>query len=131
MNRNIQTTAKYIINDYKRVFNDVFIDFLTLTLNNFRAIDLMINDLKLIKNFQTNISFDDDFVKNLSIIVNKIIIVETNISTFSKIIVFKMLVFVISSRLNKSKINQLIVSFVFSIVVASTFNRSSFFNLKK
>ena len=95
MNRNIQTTTKYIINDYKRAFNNVLINFSASTLNDFRATDLMMNDLKLIEDFQADVSFDDDFMKNSSIIVNKIIIVETNISTSLKIIVFKMFVFVI------------------------------------
>ena len=97
--------TKYIMNDYKRAFNDVLINFFILILNDFQAIDLMINDLKLIKNFQTNVSFDDDFIKSLSIIVNKVIIIKTNISTFSRIIVFKIFIFVISFSFNKNKID--------------------------
>ena len=90
--------AKYIINDYKRVFNNVLINFLILTLNNFRATDLMMSNLKLIKDFQTNASFDDNFIKNSSIIVNRIIIVKTNISTSLKIkFSITISVFVISS----------------------------------
>ena len=124
-------TAKYIINDYKRAFNDVLINFLTSILNDFHATDLTINDLRLIKNFQTNVFFDNDFVKSSSIIVNKIIIVETNILISLKIIVFKMLVFIIFSRSSRNKIDKLIASFVFLIVVAFTFDCPSFFNLKK
>ena len=63
-------TTKYIINDYKRAFSDVLINLSISISNDFRAIDLMMNNLRLIKNFQTDVSFDDDFVKNLSIIVN-------------------------------------------------------------
>ena len=51
VNQNIQITTKYIIDDYKRAFSDVLISFLTSTSNDFRAIDLMMNDLKLIENF--------------------------------------------------------------------------------
>ena len=95
----------------------------------------MMNNLKLIKDFQTNFSFDDDFVKNSSIIVNRIIIVEINISTFSKIIMFKFMIFmfvsVMSFQLNESKIDQSIALFIFSIVVVFTHDRSMFFNLKK
>ena len=42
-----------------------------------------------------------------------------------------MLASVICFRLNKNKINQSIALFVFSIVIAFTFNCSSFLNLKK
>ena len=51
MNQNIRTTTKYIINDYKRAFSDALINFLTLISNDFRAINLIMNDLRLIKNF--------------------------------------------------------------------------------
>ena len=95
--------TKYIIDDYKRVFSDVLIDLSTSILNDFRTINLMMNDLRLIKNFQTNVFFDDDFIKSSSIIVNRVITVEINTSIFSKIIVFKMFVSVISFRFNRSK----------------------------
>ena len=124
-------TTKYIINYYKRAFSNVLIDFSTSILNDFRAINLMISNLRLIKNFQTDISFGDDFVKNSSIIINKIIIIEINISTFLRIIVFKMFVSVIFFRSSKNKINKSIASFVSLIVVAFTLNRSSFLNLRK
>ena len=56
---------------------------------------------------------------------------KTNISIFSRIIVFKILVFIISFRLNRNKIDKSIASFVFLIVIAFTSDRSSFFNLRK
>ena len=109
MNRNIKTTTKYIIDDYKRAFNDILIDFLTSILNDFRATDLMMNDLKLMKDFQTNVSFGDNFIKSSSVIVNRVIIIEINISTFSKIIMFKFMIsmfaFVTSFRFSRSKID--------------------------
>ena len=52
MNQNIRMTTKYSINNYKRVFSDVLINLSTSTLNDFRTIDLMMNNLKLIKNFR-------------------------------------------------------------------------------
>ena len=131
MNRNIRTITKYIINDYKRVFSDVLTDLSTLISNDFRAINLMMNDLKLIKNSQADAFFSDDFVKSLSIIANKIIIVETNISISSRTIVFKMFVSVIFFRPNRSKIDKSIASSAFLIVIAFTPDRSSFFNLRK
>ena len=107
INRNIRTTTKYIINDYKRAFSDVLNDLSTSISNDFRAINLMMNDLKLMKKFQTNVSFNDNFIKSLSVIVNKIIIIEINISTSLKIIMFKftilMLAFVTFFRFNKNK----------------------------
>ena len=127
--------TKYIINDYKRVFNDVLIDFFASISNDFRVVDLIINDLKLIKSFQANVFFDDDFVKNSSNTINRITIVEMNISTFFKKTMFKssiaMFAFVIFFQLNKNKIDQFIASFVFLIIVAFTSDRPSFLNLKK
>ena len=126
---------KYIINDYKRAFNDVLIDFFTLILNDFCVADLMMNNLKSIKDFQADVSFDNNFVKNSLNIINRITIVEMNTSTFFKKAMFKssiaMFVSVISFRFNKNKIDQFIASFVFLIIVAFTSDRLSFFNLRK
>ena len=95
----------------------------------------MINDLKLIKDFQADASFNDDFVKNSSNIINRITIVEMNISTFFKKTMFKssiaIFAFVTSSRLSRSKINQFIASFIFLTFVVFTSDRPSFFNLRK
>ena len=93
MNRNIRATAVYILNDFKRVYNKTYFDFSASTRKNLRVIDLMIRDMKLIKNFQTNTFFDDNFVENFSIIVSKIDITETDTSTSStRTIVFKFLI---------------------------------------
>ena len=111
MNRNIRATAVYIINDFKRVYNKIYFNLFVSIRKNFRAADLMIKSIKLIKNFQANIFFNDDFVKNFSITVNKIDIIEINTSTFStRIIVFKFsilkIVFVTSRKtLQIEKIN--------------------------
>ena len=49
MNRNIQTTAVYILNDFKRAHNKTYFDLSASTQKNFRVTDLMIRDMKLIK----------------------------------------------------------------------------------
>ena len=51
MNQNIRTTAVYILNDFKRVHNKIYFDFSASTRKNFRAANLIIKDIKLIKNF--------------------------------------------------------------------------------
>ena len=90
MNRDIRATVVYILNDFKRAHSKIYSDFSALTRKNFRAIDLMIRNMKLIKDFQVNIFFDDDFVKNSSIIANRVDIIETDTSTpLTRTIVFK------------------------------------------
>ena len=54
MNRSIRATAVYILNDFKRVYNKTYSDLSALTRKNFRAADLIIKDMRLIKNFQAN-----------------------------------------------------------------------------
>ena len=51
MNRNIRATAVYILNDFKRVYSKIYFDFFISTRKDFRAADLMIRNMKLIKNF--------------------------------------------------------------------------------
>ena len=51
MNRSIRTIAAYILNDFKRVHNKIYSDLSASIQENFRAADLMIKDMKLIKNF--------------------------------------------------------------------------------
>ena len=51
INRNIQTTAVYILNDFKRVYNKTYFNFSASTRKNFRVTDLMIKNMKLIENF--------------------------------------------------------------------------------
>ena len=69
--------------------------------------------MKLIKNFEINISFDDNFIESSSITVNRIDIIEINTSTFlTKAVVFKFsilkIVSVISRKaLQVEKIDQL------------------------
>ena len=76
MSRNIRTTVVYILNDFKRVHNRIYSDFSVSTRKNFRAVDLMIRNMKLMKNFQINIFFDNDFVENFSITTSKIDIIN-------------------------------------------------------
>ena len=51
MNRNIQATVIYILNDFKRAYSKTYSDLFASTRKNFRAADLMIRDMSLIKNF--------------------------------------------------------------------------------
>ena len=51
MNRDIRTTVVYILNDFKRVHNKIYFNLFALIRKNFRAADLMIRDIELIKNF--------------------------------------------------------------------------------
>ena len=50
MNRNIRATAVYILNDFKRVHSKTDSDLSASISKNFRAADLMIRNMKLIKN---------------------------------------------------------------------------------
>ena len=90
MSQNIRTTAVYILNNFKRAHSKIYFDFSTSIQKNFRAVDLMIKNMKLIENFQANTFFDDDFVKSFSVTASKVDIIKIDISTFStKAIIFK------------------------------------------
>ena len=90
MNRNIRTTVVYILNEFKRVHSKIDVDFSASTEKNFRAIDLIIKNIKLIKNFQANVFFDNDFVESSSIIISRVDIIEADTSTsLTRIVVFK------------------------------------------
>ena len=83
MSRDIRATAVYILNDFKRAHSKAYSDLSASTRKNFRAADLMIRDMKLIKNFQANVSSDDDFVESFSVTVSRINIIKIDISTSS------------------------------------------------
>ena len=51
MNRDIQATAVYILNDFKRVHSKIYFNLSAMTRKNFHAADLMIKDMRLIKDF--------------------------------------------------------------------------------
>ena len=51
MSRNIRATAVYILNDFKRVHSKIYSDLSALIQKDFRAADLMIRNMKLIKKF--------------------------------------------------------------------------------
>ena len=90
MNRSIRATAVYILNDFKRVHSKIYSDLSMSIQKNFRAADLMIRNMKLIKNSQANASFDDDFVESSSVTASRVDIIKTDISTSStKAVVFK------------------------------------------
>ena len=137
MNRSIRATAVYILNNFKRVYNKIYSDLSASIRKNLRAVDLMIRDIKLIKKFQINVSFDDDFIKNFSVIVNRIDIIEINISTsLTKAVVFKFsilkIVFVTSCKtLQVEKIEQLNKSNVVSSAANSISFQIQFSNLDK
>ena len=137
MNKNKRATAVYILNDFKHVHNKIYVDFSTSTRKNLRVADLMIRDIKLIKNFQTNFFFNDDFVESFSITASKVDIIEINISTSSaKAVVFKFsiskIVSVTSCKTSQvEKTDQLNKSNVVSSVVNSVLFYVQFFNLNK
>ena len=112
MSRGIQAITVYILNNFKRAHSKIYFDLSTSTRKNFRIIDLMIRNIKLIKNSQANVSFDDDFIENSLVIVSRIDIIETDISISStRAIVFKFsiskIAFVISRKTSQvERINQ-------------------------
>ena len=125
MNRGIRATVVYILNNFKRAHSKIYSDFFASTQKNFRAADLMIKDMRLIKNFQANAFFNDDFVENFSVIASRVDIIEINTSTFStKAVVFKFLISkIVSVTLRKTlqveRIDQLNKSSVVSFTVSS------------
>ena len=103
MNRSIRATAVYILNNFKRVHNKAYSDFSASIRKNFRAADLIIKNMKLIKKFQVNTFFNNDFIKSFSVTVNRVDIIKIDISTsLTRAVVFKFLilkiVFVISHK---------------------------------
>ena len=55
MNKSIRATAVYILNNVKRVHSKTYFDFSASIREDFRAANLMIKDIRLIKKFQANI----------------------------------------------------------------------------
>ena len=51
MNRSIRAIVVYILNNFKRVHSKIYSDFSSSIRKNFRAADLMMKDMKLIKKF--------------------------------------------------------------------------------
>ena len=125
MNRSIRATAAYILNDFKRVHSKVYFDLSAPTQEDLRAADLMIRNIILIKNSQTNASSDDDFVENFSVTASRADITETDTSISSaRTVVFKFSISKIASVTPRKasqaeKINQLNKSNVVSSVVNS------------
>ena len=90
MNQGIRATVVYILNDFKRAHSKTYFDFFASTQKNFRAADLMIRDMKLIKDFQANAFFDDDFIESFSVTASRVDIIKIDTSTPSiKTIIFK------------------------------------------
>ena len=137
INRSIRATVIYILNDFKRVHSKTYSDFSASIRKDFRAADLIIKNVKLIKNFQVNAFFDDDFVKNFSVTASRIDIIETDISTFSiRTIVFKSSISKIASVTSRKtsqveKIDQSNKSNVVLFIVNSVSSQVRFFNLDK
>ena len=102
MNRSIRAIAVYILNDFRRVHSKIYFDFFASIRKDFRAADLMIRNMKLIKNFQANVFSDDDFVESSSVTASRADIIEINISTSSiKIIIFKFSILKIVSVISR------------------------------
>ena len=136
MNRSIRAIIVYNLNDFKRVHSKIYSDISTSTQKNLCVADLIIKDMRLIKNFQANTSFDDDFVKNFLIIVNKVDIIEADTSTSTKVIIFKFLILKVVSvtsrkTLQAEKIDQLNKLNVVLSAVNSILFQIRFFNLNK
>ena len=51
MNRNVRATVVYILNNFKRAYSKAYFNLFASTRKNFRAVDLMIKDIRLIKDF--------------------------------------------------------------------------------
>ena len=51
INRDIRTIIIYILNDFKRAHSKTYADFSASTRANFRAVDLMIKNMRLMKDF--------------------------------------------------------------------------------
>ena len=51
MNRDIRAIAVYILNDFKRAYSKTCSDLFASIRKNFRAVNLMIKNMRLIKNF--------------------------------------------------------------------------------
>ena len=51
INRGIRAITAYILNDFKRAHSKTYVDFSASIRTNFRAADLMIKNMRLIKNF--------------------------------------------------------------------------------
>ena len=123
MNRNIRTTAVYISNNFKRVHSKTYFNFSASIRKDFRAADLMIKNMRLIKNFQANIFFHNNFVKSFSVTASRIDIIEVNTSIFStRAVVFKFLIskiaFIISHKTSQAeRLDQLNKSSVVSSAV--------------
>ena len=111
INRNIRTITVYILNDFKRVYSKIYFGLSASTREDFRVADLMIKDIKLIKNFQANIFFDNNFIENFSVTASKVDIIKIDISISStRAVVFKFsilkIAFVISRKTSQvEKIN--------------------------
>ena len=137
VNWNIWATAVYILNDFKRAHSKTYSDLFVSTRKDLRAADLMIRDISLIKNFQTNASSDDDFVKNFSITASKVDIIEVDTPTSSiRAIVFKFSISKIASVTPRKtsqieRINQLNKSSIVSSAANSVSFQTRFFNLDK
>ena len=111
IDRNIRRITIYILNDFKRAHSKIYINFSASTWTNLRAADLMIKNIRLIKNFQANIFFDENFVENFSVTASRIDIIEINISTSStravvlKFSILKIVSIILYKMLQSEKIN--------------------------
>ena len=125
MNRNIRMITVYILNDFKRVHSKIYFDLSASIRKNLRVADLMIRNMKLIKNFKANAFSDDNFVESFSITASRVDTIKINISIFSiKVIVLKSsiskIVFVTSRKTSQvERVDQLNKSNVVSSAVNS------------
>ena len=128
ISRNIRATAVYILNDFKRAHSKAYFDLSASTRKDLRAADLIIKDMRLIKNFQANASSDDDFVESFSVTASRIDITEIGTSTSStRAIVFKSSISkIVSVTSRKTSQVERIDQLSKSSVVSSAVNSVSF-----
>ena len=129
MNRNIWRIIVYILNDFKRAYNITYSNLSASTRDNLCTANLMINDMRLIKNLQTNAFFIDIFVKNFLITASKVDIRKTDISTSSiRAIVFKFSTLeIVSVTFRKSRNLKRLINSISQILSRSLLTR---FHLK-
>ena len=137
INRGIRAITVYILNDFKRAHSKAYVDFSASTRADLRAVDLMIRSIKLMKNSQANVSFDEDFVENFLITASRVDITETDTSIFSaKAVVLEFFIsktaFITSRKASRSeKISQFSKLSIFSSAINSISSQVRFFSLVK
>ena len=128
MSRSIQAIIVYILNDFKRGHSKLYSNFSASTRDDLRAANLMINDMKLIKNSQTNVFSNNDFIQNFSITISRVDIIKTDtLISSTKVVVFKFAISkIVSTTSRKASQSENIDYFNKLNIVSSAANFVSF-----